>query len=113
MQTGERGTTPESFAQLQSKLITPEIISGVKTLLRDAPTKFYEVFRQTPNGITPQQISLPQAIAELTDQLKIHAEILKLEMRAIAELSHELQENRKIGSKLLKRQKLKDEEDED
>jgi hypothetical protein len=111
-------TTPEAFGQFLASLITPQVVAQVtdkvKAALRDVPTKLYEVFRQTPVGPTPQQISLPQALVELTDTLKINNEIKRYEIQVMEKLTTELQENRKFGAKVLKRQKQREiDEDED
>lgn len=115
--SGQGQTTPEMFAQLLEKLITPgvaeKVINGVKTLLREAPTKLYDVFRQTPTGGVPQSISLPQALVELTDQLKIQNELQRYAIQVSERLTAELQENRKFGVKVLKRQKQREDEDDE
>ncbi len=111
---GQPQTTPQAFAELLASLVTPQVVEKVKAALRDVPVKLYEVFRQTPVGPTPQQISLPQAIVELTDQLRITGEIKKYEIQVMEKLTTELAENRKFGIKVLKRQKQReiDEDDE-
>ncbi len=106
-------TTPQAFAELLASLVTPQVVEKVKAALRDVPVKLYEVFRQTPVGPTPQQISLPQAIVELTDQLRITGEIKKYEISVMEKLTVELEKNRKFGAKVLNRQRIREEENDE
>ena len=100
--------TPENFGEYIAKLIAEK----VPQILEKVTPKIFEVLRQTPTGPTKQQMSLPQALAELTDQLRMNAELEKyriaVEQQLIIEeqkLIIELQENRKIGAEALKRHK--------
>ncbi len=54
--------------------------AAVQGFLKEAPTKIYEVMRQTPTGSVQQQTSLPQMLAELTDTLKANNELKKQEL---------------------------------
>lgn len=99
--------SPEEFAKYLSKIITTEVServgATVKQFLKEAPVKLYEVLRRTSAGQKTQQVSLPQALVELTDELKIDNELKRELINQNAALTQELSENRRIGSKILKR----------
>ncbi len=109
-------TTPEAFiAQIAST-----VIEGTKKLLAEQPTKVYPVFRHTPTGPVTQSTSLPQMLAELTDQIKVLNELMRYEIglqqqvgQVTESLRIELEENRKLAQKITKRNKRKVEEEED
>lgn len=109
--------TPEIFISQ----IAETVIGGVKKALSDQPVKMYDVYRQTPTGPVTQSTSLPQILAELTDTLKINNDLmryligLQTQVGQVTEgLKIELEENRKLATKITKRNKRKIvEEDED
>ncbi len=115
--------TPEAFAAQ----IATAVMGGMKDFMSKKPTQEYVVIRQTPTGPVTQQTSLPQIMAELTDQLKAQNEIKRYELNLMQQLGQvvestkieveglrtELEENRKLAQRIQKRNKKKFEDDDD
>lgn len=116
-------TTPEIFAAQ----IATAVVGGVKEYMSKKPTQEYVVIRQTPTGPVTQQTSLPQMMAELTDQLKVQNDIKRYELNLLQQIGQvnetlrveieslraELEENRKLAQRITKRNKKKFEDDGD
>lgn len=107
--------TPEMFIAQ----IAAQVLSGVKKELSAKPVQSYEVLRQSPTGPVTQQTTLPQMLAELTDQLKIQngmkqyeLAILQQHSQETAGLKTEMEEFRKLAQKSARRSKRKDDDDE-
>lgn len=108
--------TPDMFiAQIVS-----QVIGGVKKELSAKPVQNYEVLRQTPTGPVTQQTTLPQMLAELTDQLKVANEMQRYSMALIQQhgqatelLRIEMEEFRKLAQKSVKKSKRKDDDDDE
>ncbi len=105
---------PEDFiAQIAST-----VLAGVDAALnKPKPSQQYTVVRQTQAGPVTQQTSLPQALAELTDQMKIANELKRYELslmqkvgQVTEDLKIELEQSRKLAKKMAK-QSAKEEED--
>ncbi len=102
--------TPEGFASFIADLVGKKVR---EILSEPQQSKHYEVVRQTPTGPTKQQISIPQAMVDLTDQLTYNNQVSQQLLYAIQGLTVELQENRKIGEKIVRRNNRRKHEDED
>lgn len=107
---------------------TQAIIDGVAqnigVMLANKPAQLYNVTRMAPNGAAvPQRIELPQAMCELTDQLRVENGMRQIEMdmrraeiETMVKLREELERGRKVGEatlKEIKRQGRKDREEDD
>ena len=108
--------TPEAFiAQIAST-----VIGGVKKVMQEQPAKTYEVYRQTNTGPVTQSVSLPQMLAELTDQVKVSCELTRCQIAMDQQVIHatealraEIEENRKLASRITKKNRRKADDDED
>jgi hypothetical protein len=99
------GMTPEQLIQA--------IANAVAQKIAMQPPKTFEVNRTAPdNQKRVEHVTLPQAIAELSDHLQLSNELKKIEIQQMQGLTQVLEQNRKIGKAVLKRNK-KDEDDED
>ncbi len=106
--------------QKWSDFIINGISSNLAAFLQNRPPQQYNVSRIGPNGIAaPQTISLPQAVCELTDQMRIEngmrqieLDMRRTEIESMVKLREEMERHRKMGEKMLRRQK-KDEDDEE
>ena len=112
--------TPDDFIAQIVNATANQVLNGVKTALRDQPVKMYDVYRQTQTGPVTQSVSLPQMLAELTDNIKVQSELTRAYIgllhqvgQATESLRIEIEENRKLASKITKRNKRKIEEEED
>lgn len=108
-------TNAESFAQLLSELILPKLVEAQRTAPRPPPQVF-SVTRIGPDG-KPMgvQVTLPQAIAELTDTLKVSMQFHHATIQELSMLRAELVQHRQIGEEMAaerkKRRKRRDEDD--
>ncbi len=107
-------TSPEEFGLWIVEQVVGKLDPRIKQMLKEAPTKLYDILRQTPQGPVQQQVSLPQMLAELTDAmrvqsyfssegLKLSAEQLKLDVELLKEvklLTAELKRSRKLAKSM-------------
>lgn len=115
---------PEDPRLTEIKKWTAMVVEGVThniaAFLQNRPPQQYNVTRIGPNGVpAPQTISLPQAVCELTDQMRIENGMRQIDMdlqrsgiEAMVKLREEIERNRKVGEKMLRRHKKEDEEEE-
>ena len=102
------GMSPQEFIQQIAEAVARKIAQG--------PPKLFDVKRVDPDGkARTEQVTLPQAMADLSDQLKIKNELSKIEIETMIGLRDELEQNRKIGRQMLKsnRKKAAADDDED
>ncbi len=103
--------TPEQFSKFLAGDITPGLIAAVeaviRTALKEAPAKTYEVIRQTPTGPVKVQIGLTQIMNDLTEQLKVSSGVQahlanqnSLLVQSNNALILELKEHRRFAKKL-------------
>ena len=79
-----------------------------------APPKVYEVNRTGADGQPVKtQVTLPQAIAELTDQIRTANQQERDLVNTLIALIGELEQQRRLGRAILKRQRKQEEEDDD
>lgn len=105
--------SPEEFIR--------QIAQEVSAKVSSAPPKVYEVNRSTPTGPVKQGISLPQAIVELSDNMRLANELKQRELQqreqainVTVALIGELERNRQVGQKMLRKsRRRKDDEDDD
>lgn len=82
-------TTPEAFAIFLAEQVVGKLSPQIKQFLREAPTKLYDVLRQTPQGPAQQHVSLPQMLAELTDAMRVQSYFSSEQLKASTELLKE------------------------
>ena len=103
-------TTPESFGNWLADVLLAKLNPAIKQMLREAPTKLYDIIRQTPTGPVQQQVSLSQMMAELTDALKVQSyfssEELKLKVEQLRVQTELLKETKLLTAELKKSRKL-------
>lgn len=108
-------TTPEAFAIFLAEQVVGKLSPQIKHFLREAPTKLYDVLRQTPQGPVQQQVSLPQMLAELTDAMRVQSYLSSEQLKANSELLKEarlLREELKRSRNLAKKMAYSDDDEE-
>lgn len=99
--------------QKWTKLIIDGVSGQLSQFMANKPAQKYTVTRISQNG-TPVQslIELPQALCELTDQMRVENGMRQIELdmqRALIEsmlkLREEIERNRKVGESMLKEMK--------
>ncbi len=109
--------TPEEFFH---QLVT-RVVAGVVAGTAQSPPKVVEVKRIKQDGTTgSQQTTLQQLLAELTDQLKISnaltmksLELITENMKVSADLIDELEANREVCEKALRKNKKRERDDDE
>lgn len=98
------GMTPDEFIR--------KIAEAVAAKISTQPPKAFEVKRQNPDGQQrTEAITLPQAIAELSDNMRLANELKKIEIGTMQGLMEVMDENRKVGKAMLKRSRKNEEDD--
>lgn len=112
-------TTPESFGNWLADVLVGKIAPVIKQAMKeqpDRPTPQYTVLRQTSTGPVPQQTSLPQMLAELTDVMRVQSyfssEQLKVDVETLKEIKA-LTTELKLSRKLAKKMALENEEEDE
>ncbi len=108
-------TTPEEFGIWIVEQVTGKLSPQIKQMLREVPTKLFDVVRQTPTGPTQQQVSLPQMLAELTDATRVQSYFSSEQLKLSTELLKEtklLREELKKSRTLAKKMAYEDDEEE-
>jgi len=95
-----------------------QIADAVAAKITSAPPKSFDVKRTALDGtVRTESVTLPQAIAALTDEMQLSNNLKAVEIESIKALIGMLDENRKIGNKILKQNrkllKKRDDDDED
>ena len=92
------------------QFVVDGVTSGVAAMMANRPAQSYGVTRIGPNGTPqPQAITLPQALCDLTDQLRVENGIRQIEMdmrraeiETMVRLREELEKSRKVGESTLR-----------
>ncbi len=101
-------TSPEDFAQLLARLAAPLIAEALKAAPKP-PAQAFPVTRMDNNGAfsVPTQVTLPQALTEMTDNLKITVFYTRQSTVAVTALTAEIQAlraeletHRKLGEEI-------------
>ncbi len=89
------GMSPQDFIQAIANAVAQKIAAQ--------PPKTFEVKRLSPDGQPRiEQVTLPQAITELTDHFRVANELKRIEIQTSQELILALEKNRKLGVRALK-----------
>lgn len=93
----------------------PAIGPLIAQQIQSAPPKVYEVNRVSADGVQRREkVELPQVLAELVDQLKIHGMQMQQQAVAMQQLTKAVDANRKIMKKMLEQaNNANDDDDED
>ncbi len=94
--------------------VMPDVVGKIAEetykAIQAAPVRRFEVQRRTPKGIILQQISLPEALAEVADQLHISNAIAVQQLEATLKLTKAVLKNNKVCTRILKQSVTEDED---